>query len=207
MVYADQKNDYLTALMAADAGNRETFARFVFDRVLDAISYASELLEDRLRTLMIAEKYGDPPDDDDAYNEEDEPVADRLQWIITREVSDAIARHTVFDRHMVSLTRGRLDHPREPWEGYSDPTVFSTDVTIRTRAQRFGARALGEEQIRCFEIWEPDDKSDGFEFIVRVFDVGSGPGEQFDVRLSDIDPEERASFTERFRSWIRRQAR
>jgi Fic family protein len=202
MVYADQKSDYLNALAAADAGNLTAFVRFVFDRGLDAMSYASELLEDRLQQLAIVKQHGNPPDDNE--EPEPQPVADRLNWIIMREVSAAIADHSVFHHDLVSVTRGNFDRPKEPWPGFHRPMALTSDVSIRARDQRSSSRELGAEDTRFFEVWEADDPRDGFAFAVRTYDLMRGAGESFDVRRSDVHPEERASFTERFRLWVQR---
>jgi Fic family protein len=202
MVYADQKAEYLNALAAADVGNHSSFAHFVFDRGLDAMSYACELLEDRLQQLAILKQYGNPPDEYDEL--ETEPIADRLNWIIMREVSAAIADHSVFHRDLVSVTRGNLDRPKQPWPGFHRPMRLTSDVSIRIREQRFNSGELGAEDTRFFEVWEADDPKDGFAFAVRAYDLSRGAGESFEVRRSDVHPEERASFTERFRLWVRR---
>jgi hypothetical protein len=42
VIYEDEKVGYLTALRAADVGDRKTFANFVFDQAIDAMGWATD---------------------------------------------------------------------------------------------------------------------------------------------------------------------
>jgi Fic family protein len=223
MVYEDQQSDYLLALRQADNGRPQVFARFVFDRALDSMSYASELAEDRLHRIREDQEHSDQNDERDS-DDRDEVVypADRLGWIIDREVSGALE----IDRGQVgqvSLVRqsswGTLTEERP---GLQEPAHLDAPLILvrrswtRTVIWDDGSKSTAEEvEERSFEIWEPDSES-AYDLVVlfcsRSFfehetELASTVLDQFEVRTTDIDPEERSSFTERFRMWLLRQLR
>ncbi len=205
MVWADQKVEYLAALREADRSNLAAFGIFVFDRSLASMSYASELMEKRLDD---ARRFGELPEwqDEDSVDEvEEQPLAARLEWILSREVAEAVRLAPRGLGSRLTFEIGplviRVRHGA-PWDGFRFPAgSASARVTIR----RGEPKAHRPDRARHFEIWEPLDSSEWADLVVRVFDVGSGPGERFDVRQRDIEPEEQAFFTERFRMWVRRQ--
>ncbi|MCV7255505.1 Fic family protein [Mycobacterium hackensackense] len=117
IVFADQRNDYLDALEAADGGNQFQFAQFVMTRTIDAIGIIRASLQRSgppiASTLAgLNELFGGETGDEELL-----AGAMRLRQLAVAEVKKQLAALTLPSRLKVEAYMGNAGSPPVP-EGY-----------------------------------------------------------------------------------------
>jgi Fic family protein len=194
VIYLDQRDRYLDALEAADNGDFQPFATFVFERALDTIRLVTDEMKVSgkdytavLRSLMTAQGGL-------SHGQMDE-LAQKLVRTFTSELDEqvrglgpSVAAQT--GQQLMQVPNADPDYRSSP-AGQYILTVVSA-LTIPPPASASVAMQ--------FYFLIAKDKSHRYPLrIVRV-----ETQEAFDIRLSDVYPEETADLKIRLRTWLRR---
>lgn len=198
VVFADQKDQYIDALEAADAGNVSTFVAFIEQRCIDTI----EIVRLHLRTA-------------------DAPAADDSLELLARDLSGRGGlSHTEFDAiasRLRDLVRDELNlagqglrlppgahfHAESSRLSLKAPAGFraSADGILGLESRLEILSTITLANIKHFAVWPARQDTAGPDFVVE----STGPTQSLEVYLRDIYPTETEVLRLKITGWVEHQ--
>lgn len=202
VIFADQRNEYLDALGAADRHNYQAFVAFMFHCAIQATQlitgYLTPSIEERAEALQGTMELLSALSQKEIWS-----IGGELLGSLERRVR-SILDETVLPRGVVADTMW-LDHT--PWsgadiEGYREldcnpsatserQNMLDIDLTAvilaREQTTTVSLRVLANAGARTYPLLIQS---------VETLDV-------FPIRLADVHPDETAGLTKRLRAWLR----
>jgi Fic family protein len=191
VIFADQKNRYLDALEAADAGSPDAFVQFLAERVIDTVNLVSEALsvttDDALQSDLetIRSAMADGVDEGLLL------AAERLRVSVQIRLQEAL--NSIDLSHRVSIdVVGPLQHQQSVAvpEGYN--LVSKSGVWMTTDYVK-------PDNWPHYELCASGSNKNAAELLI-VSDDGSTP---FEIWRREIDPIESTALTLRLDAWAK----
>jgi len=198
VIYADQQAGYITALEAADAGDKQPFISFILDRGISTLARAADLL--RVGAL--------PPT---------ESLVSRIRGLTTsvagltyQELDTIAARITVAVRDEIQRQLPELQLPatiRSELSNFSSVPVpedlpgYRAPINPAVAQYGFTFTAIQPargNQAEEFDIWVATDRDAHATFVVRRRNTG----EDLEIPITSIHPDSTADFQYRLRLMI-----
>jgi fido (protein-threonine AMPylation protein) len=196
IVYADQKDRYLTVLERADQGDNGPFIRFVFDRCLHSIRFVA----DRLAAASVP-----------ALDDFERLYAAQAGLSFQDVTSIALRLH----QELVQVFQEVWAAQRVPAQvtcGFSQQYVANVDADFRgtnspnqTLATTVGLASqppANAQVSMSFGMFVARDISDRFPFVIVNVETTS---DRFDIRLEEVYPQNTTDFVIGRRAWVERK--
>lgn len=188
VIFADQKDRYIDALEAADAGNTGPFVQFIRDRAVDAVELVRRHLDETddaaAADLRVAMNMGTPEDVDASR------AADRLSTQLATVLNDAFEALELPSE--VHLRLETLPARSAPPEGTATPLgAPAIDLALTTGAPRFAGAA------RLLGVWQ---QSTG------LLDVTGGHA-PLEIRVDELVPTLQTTAELKVSAWCAAEAR
>ena len=196
VVFADQRNEYLDALSAADRGNYQAFVDFIFDRVLDTVRTVADRrgpsLEEgmsELRSVLQAQG--------GLSHGELEQVGVGLFSRLGSSVQTRI--------NNLSLPKDVSCHY---FDGVGSNSIVSNEVyrqflqhNLGSSFILFSSESPAGAHLECeLHLLIAKDKAARYPFLLKRVD----PLDEFPVRLTDVYPKLSDALTQRIDVWVER---